>query len=88
MTTTQRPRRFIAGAVCPKCSEMDKIVMYTNDADEEVRECVSCGYSQTSTEQAEEDRRADELATRVTPVGGKVLLDEEEKPLKIIGLDS
>ncbi len=88
MTTTQRPRRFIAGAVCPKCSEMDKIVMYTNDADEEVRECVSCGYSQTSTEQAEEDRRADELATRVTPVDGKVLLDEEEKPLKIIGLDS
>ncbi|MFL0807891.1 MAG: YheV family putative metal-binding protein [Oceanobacter sp.] len=88
MTTTQRPRRFIAGAVCPKCSEMDKIVMYTNDADEEVRECVSCGYSQTSTEQAEEDRRADELATRVTPVDGKVLLDEEEKPLKIIGLGS
>jgi len=88
MTTTQRPRRFIAGAVCPKCSEMDKIVMYTNDADEEVRECVSCGYSQTSTEQAEEDRRADELATRVTPVDGKVLLDEEEKPLTIIGLDS
>jgi uncharacterized metal-binding protein (TIGR02443 family) len=67
---------------------MDKIVMYTNDADEEVRECVSCGYSQTSTEQAEEDRQASELATRVTPVGGKVLLDEEEKPLKIIGLDS
>lgn len=88
MTTTRRPRRFIAGAVCPKCSEMDKIVMYTNDADEEVRECVSCGYSQTSTEQAEEDRQANELATRVTPVGGKVLLDEEEKPLKIIGLDS
>lgn len=88
MTTPRRPRRFIAGVVCPKCSEMDKTVMYTNDADEEVRECVSCGFVQTSTEQAEQDRQAQELATRVTPVGGKVLLDDEEKPLKIIGLDS
>jgi len=88
MTTTRRPRRFIAGVVCPKCAEMDKTVMYTNEAGDEVRECISCGFIQTSTEQAEEDRRADELATRVTPVDGKVLLDDEEKPLKIIGLDS
>ena len=87
MTTPKRPRRFIAGAVCPKCAEMDKTVMYTNDAGEEVRECVSCGFFQTSTEQAEEDRQSQELATRVTPVDGKVLLDDEEKPLKIIGLD-
>ena len=83
-----RPRRFIAGAVCPKCAEMDKTVMYTNDLGEEVRECVSCGFIQTSTEQAEEDRQAQELATRVTPVDGKVLLDDEEQPLKIIGLDN
>ncbi|MDX5297314.1 MAG: YheV family putative metal-binding protein, partial [Gammaproteobacteria bacterium] len=37
------PRRFIAGAVCPKCAEMDRIVMYTNE-DGQFRECVSCGY--------------------------------------------
>jgi len=89
-TAPKRPRRFIAGAVCPKCSEMDRIVMYTNNDGDEVRECISCGYSQTSTEQAQEDAQAGglaaELATRVTPVDGKALLDEDVKPLKILGL--
>ena len=82
----QRPRRFIAGAVCPKCSEMDKVVMFSNDDGEEVRECVACGYSQTSAEQAVEDQQAQELATRVTPVDGRFGYDEGEQPLKILGL--
>ncbi len=38
------PKRFIAGAVCPKCSEMDKIVMYKQDG-VDIRECVACGFS-------------------------------------------
>ena len=88
----KRPRRFIAGAVCPKCSEMDRTVMYTNDDGDEVRECISCGYSQTSKEQAQETAQAEglatELTTRVTPIDGKALLDEDVKPLKIMGLDS
>ena len=86
-----RPRRFIAGAVCPKCSEMDRTVMYTNDDGDEVRECISCGYSQTSKEQAQENSQANtlatELTTRVTPVDGKALLDEDVKPLRIMGLE-
>ena len=84
-TPKKKPRRFIAGAVCPKCSEMDRTVMYKNDDDEEVRECISCGFSQTTSEQAVEDN-AKELVTRVTP-DGKPLLDEGEQPLKIMGLD-
>ena len=36
-------RRFIAGAVCPRCGEMDKLVMYKEDG-KEFRECVSCGF--------------------------------------------
>ena len=86
---TKKPRRFVAGVVCPKCSEMDRTVIYRNDDDEEVRECISCGFIQTSTEQAAEDQarreQAEGLATRVTPVG-KAVLDDDEKPLKIIGL--
>lgn len=42
MTTTVK--RFIAGAVCPKCSAMDKIVMY-KQGDKDVRECVDCGFN-------------------------------------------
>ena len=36
-------RRFIAGAVCPRCARMDKIVV---DLDTDQRECVACGFSE------------------------------------------
>ncbi len=36
-------KRFIAGAVCPRCGEMDKLVTYKEN-DKEFRECVSCGF--------------------------------------------
>ncbi|TXS93698.1 YheV family putative metal-binding protein [Parahaliea maris] len=36
-------RRFIAGAVCPRCSAMDTIVVDTRT---DQRECVSCGFSE------------------------------------------
>ncbi len=39
------PKRFIAGAVCPRCAEMDKIRMHTTDDDQQVRECVACGFT-------------------------------------------
>ncbi|ASP38056.1 hypothetical protein CHH28_04880 [Bacterioplanes sanyensis] len=77
-------RRFIAGAVCPKCAEMDRVVMFTNGDGDEVRECVACGFSQTSSEQRQQDEQATELATRVTPAG-KAVLDEGEQPLRILG---
>jgi uncharacterized protein len=35
-------RRFIAGAVCPRCSAMDTIVV---DRETDLRECVACGFS-------------------------------------------
>ncbi|MEQ8513989.1 MAG: YheV family putative metal-binding protein [Chromatocurvus sp.] len=35
-------RRFIAGAVCPRCAAMDKIVV---DLSSDQRECVACGFS-------------------------------------------
>ena len=37
-------KRFIAGAVCPKCKAMDRIVMYREN-DKDFRECVACGFS-------------------------------------------
>ena len=43
-------KRFIAGAVCPKCNEIDRMVVETSDADDEKkvqrRRCVSCGFSE------------------------------------------
>lgn len=53
-------RRFVAGAVCPRCSEMDKLVVY-NDAGKDYRECVACGYK----EEMHFKQVARELETRV-----------------------
>ncbi len=47
---SQKPphRRFIAGAVCPACGEMDKIAIepgVSDGADE--RLCVQCGFRES-----------------------------------------
>ena len=58
--TTPAKRRFIAGAVCPRCSEMDKIVV---DLASDSRECVACGFSEARPTGSEV---AQELPTRVS----------------------
>lgn len=52
-------RRFIAGAVCPRCAATDKIVV---DLDTDQRECVACGFSE-GRPAASPDK---ELPTRVS----------------------
>jgi uncharacterized metal-binding protein (TIGR02443 family) len=67
-------RRFIAGAVCPRCAGMDKIVMYDNEQGQRVRECVSCGYHELFAE----DRPPHEIKTRVNePRAGEKPLPHE-----------
>lgn len=62
-------RRFIAGAVCPRCALMDKIVV---DLDTDERLCVSCGFSEArpglpaSTPLAVAAHKPPELPTRVS----------------------
>lgn len=53
-------RRFVAGAVCPRCSAMDKIVVY-NEEGKDYRECVACGYKDEMRFQ----QQPRELETRV-----------------------
>ncbi len=52
-------RRFIAGAVCPRCGEMDKIIV---DMDTQTRECVACDFSEARPQ----DGGVQELPTRVS----------------------
>lgn len=40
-------KRFIAGAICPRCEAMDTIVMY-REQETDFRECVSCGFADES----------------------------------------
>ncbi len=63
-------KRFIAGAVCPACSEPDKLMMWSvNDVPH--RECVGCGYSDTLNEQG--NSVPSELGTRVNKIAVKTL---------------
>ncbi|GAA5315976.1 MAG: YheV family putative zinc ribbon protein [Candidatus Pelagadaptatus aseana] len=73
-------RRFIAGAVCPRCEEMDKIVVYS-EAGKEFRECVSCGFKDemrfqqhvreldTRVNQTEEVKQAETQVLQFPPLG-------------------
>ena len=53
-------KRFIAGAVCPRCGEMDRLVTYTS-AEGTFKECVACDFSEKQIAQVE----MSELETRV-----------------------
>lgn len=57
------PRRFIAGAICPSCKEMDKLMMWSENNIPH-RECMACGFKDTLNEQGLSIPQ--EPATRVT----------------------
>lgn len=73
-------RRFVAGAVCPRCSAMDKLVVY-READKDYRECVSCNFK----EEMHFKPAARELETRVnTP---SEIKHEQTQVVKILSPD-
>ena len=71
-------KRFIAGAVCPRCGLMDKLAV---DSDDQTRECVSCGFKDQRPRQdvAEPDTRVSRPAAR--------LVETPAQPLLFTGLD-
>jgi len=56
----QGMRRFIAGAVCPQCRSVDRIVVEVLESDR-CRRCVACGHTEALSEAV-----APEPATRFT----------------------
>ena len=73
------PRRFIAGAVCPRCGEMDKLVV---DSDADTRECVRCGYGDERPGDADNrpgGAAAPELTTRVSRPAARLVETPTEK---------
>jgi uncharacterized metal-binding protein (TIGR02443 family) len=53
---TNRKKQFIAGAVCPNCSDMDSLMLYTDD---QSVECVSCDYTQTSEQRDQQAKQTE-----------------------------
>lgn len=75
-------RRFIAGAMCPACEQMDKVVMYDDDQGQRWRECVSCGFKDLLNEQPQ----TEELTTRVNQprIGEQTLA--HETPVEVVSI--
>ena len=73
--TPEITKRFIAGAVCPRCGQLDKLVLYWKEK-QQLRECVRCGFQDVMTE----DDSQKELETRVNQItpGEASLSDEDE----------
>ncbi len=68
-------RRFIAGAVCPRCGKMDKIII---DMETDLRECVACDFSEARPE----DNTGKELPTRVSRAAARRV----ETPAEVVTL--
>ena len=69
-------KRFIAGAVCPRCSQMDTLRMY-RDEEREHRECVKCDF--TDSMRLDGQPEPEELETRVNKVAPE--LEPDTQPL-------
>ena len=46
-----KTKRFIAGAICPSCGQMDTVRIFTDQTGQQVRECVDCGFSDHFSDQ-------------------------------------
>ena len=80
MSSENSIKRFVAGAVCPRCAEMDKLKVHHNALNQQVRECVFCGYQDVMTDQGPQEITSEEIKTRVNQVrpGEQGLVHEDE----------
>ena len=61
------PQRFIAGAICPQCGEMDKLLV---DMDAGSCKCVRCGYSDNCPADSEATTKQQVSIVNTTRLGG------------------
>ncbi|NVK00499.1 MAG: YheV family putative metal-binding protein [Oceanospirillaceae bacterium] len=77
-------KRFMAGAVCPRCAQMDTTRMY-RDEEREYRECVDCGFEDSMRLDGRPEPK--ELETRVSkdgvdPLKNTPATEPEAQPIK------
>jgi len=74
-------RRFIAGAVCPSCSRVDRMVV---DLDTDRRECVACGFNEARpTAASPPGATTGELPTRVTRAAAR-RVETPAEPVRLL----
>lgn len=78
--TPQTPKRFIAGALCPRCAAMDRIRSWESNG-VRYRECVSCDFFE---QLPMEDENPAELGTRVNRDGAGKPAEEDFQTVRIL----
>lgn len=68
-------KRFVAGAVCPRCGEQDKLRLWRDEV-KEYRECVQCDYLDAMRLDGRND--PEELETRVNQPAPAALAQGEQ----------
>jgi uncharacterized protein len=88
MSASNSHRRFIAGAVCPRCAAMDTLVV---DRDSDRRECVACGFSEerpgVPAQQEPRTRVNSPLRRSEAPAEAVRLIDPAAPPARAPGRD-
>jgi uncharacterized protein len=74
-------KRFIAGAACPQCKIIDRLVMYRQEG-VDFRECVACGFH----DEMRFSSSPRELQTRVNSTEQQK--QAETKAVKVLGFDA
>lgn len=69
-------KRFVAGAICPRCEALDKIVVYSLEG-KDYRECVHCDFK----DELHFKPQKKELYTRVNQVD-----NSEENKIQIVNI--
>ncbi|WP_041521991.1 YheV family putative zinc ribbon protein [Gilvimarinus agarilyticus] len=80
MSTYSTTKRFLAGAICPRCEAADAIVVYSRD-ERDFRECVDCGF----IDEMHFAPQAQELDTRVSESAEDT---SDEQVVKILSFPS
>ncbi len=62
MKQKSTPKRFVAGAKCPNCQQMDTIVCYYED-EVFVRECVECDFVERITDELAAEEKPKDAVT-------------------------
>ncbi|RDE18884.1 hypothetical protein DV711_14805 [Motiliproteus coralliicola] len=83
---TKPIKRFVAGAVCPRCGEMDKLRTWRDEVQEH-RECIQCGY--TDAMRLDGLSGPEEMETRVNqPRTAEPQLNSDEQVINFVPMPS
>ena len=80
MSTYSAIKRFLAGAVCPRCEAADAIVVYSRE-ERDFRECVECGF-------VDEMHFAPQAREPDTRISDQAIKTDDEQVVKIVSLPS